>query len=152
MKVLIYAKTCLSFASAGLIQKEYVLHTSILKSCEIHGFIDRGARSISVNPQHKHQTGTKPFLTALLCWDANTVLDASNQGYGLSYTNATVSIRSNQNSHTNVTQSFPISNGTRLGVLVDTHRGSLMFFHNGTFKCSLAESTILLGYGWSHNE
>eukprot|EP00434_Breviolum_minutum_P004577 symbB.v1.2.004034.t1/scaffold228.1/size260974/3 len=68
--------------------------------------------------------------------NANTVLDASNQGYGLSYTNATVSIRSNQNAHTNVTQSFPISNGTRLGVLVDTHRGSLMFFHNGTFKCS----------------
>jgi len=68
--------------------------------------------------------------------NANAVLDANNQGYGLSYTNATVSIRSNQNAHTNVTQSFPISNGTRLGVLVDTHRGSLMFFHNGTFKCS----------------
>ena len=31
----------------------YVLHTYMVKSCEIHGLIDRGARSIGVNPQQK---------------------------------------------------------------------------------------------------
>ncbi|CAK9090398.1 unnamed protein product [Durusdinium trenchii] len=70
----------------------------------------------------------------------HAILDSGNQGAGLGFINQVVTMRSNGQSGSALTESFPIFQGTRIGVFVDADRGSLMFFHNGTFKCSHSAS------------
>merc|ERR1712039_169428 len=66
-----------------------------------------------------------------------STLDSGNMGWGLLSTGNSVYLRANsQNAAGPLSDAFPISEGTRIGILVDADRGSLMFFHNGTFKLS----------------
>jgi len=65
-------------------------------------------------------------------------LDSSNAGWGIYHNSAgAVFLRANgANQGNSYAEAFPIDTGTRVGVLVDADRGSLLFFRNGVFKMS----------------
>mmetsp|Transcript_56690 Transcript_56690/g.165884 ORF Transcript_56690/g.165884 Transcript_56690/m.165884 type:complete len:403 (-) Transcript_56690:190-1398(-) len=65
-------------------------------------------------------------------------LDSSNAGWGIYHNSAgAVFLRANgANQGNSYAEAFPIDTGTRIGVLVDADRGSLLFFRNGIFKMS----------------
>lgn len=65
-------------------------------------------------------------------------LDSSNAGWGIYHNSAgAVFLRANgANQGNSYAEAFPIDTGTRVGVLVDADRGSLLFFRNGIFKMS----------------
>eukprot|EP00931_Biecheleriopsis_adriatica_P056549 TRINITY_DN33507_c0_g1_i1.p1 TRINITY_DN33507_c0_g1~~TRINITY_DN33507_c0_g1_i1.p1 ORF type:complete len:419 (+),score=76.17 TRINITY_DN33507_c0_g1_i1:165-1259(+) len=68
----------------------------------------------------------------------NSYLDCDSNGWGIYHNSAgAVFLRAGGANHGNsCAEVFPMENGTRVGVLVDAERGTLLFFHNGDFKMS----------------
>jgi len=63
-------------------------------------------------------------------------LDAGNLGWGIHLSGSTINLRANNSNVADMSGSFPIDKGVRIGTLVDVDRGTLMFFLNGVFKVS----------------
>lgn len=68
----------------------------------------------------------------------NSFLDSDSNGWGIYHNSAgAVFLRSGGSNHGNsYAEVLPMAKGTKIGILVDADRGSLLFFHNGQFRLS----------------
>jgi len=92
-------------------------------------------------------TTNKDFLVGVVTStfiQVGGALDASGLGWALGFISDAVQLRQGGQAVATLSDAFPITEGTRIGILVDSERGSLMFFHNGEFK--LAHTASMKGH------
>lgn len=86
-------------------------------------------------------TAGREFMVGVVatCFtNLSSFLDSANSGWGVYHNSAgAVFLRANgSNQGSSYAEVFHIEEGTRIGILVDADRGTLLFFRNGCFKMS----------------